>query len=81
MKKELFGQIALRAGFINERDLSTALRQQKQIVAQGGKHRLIGLLMVEMGLLGTDQFISLLKELQLDATLHSQPLKPASFGD
>jgi hypothetical protein len=80
-KKELFGELAMKAGFVTQRKLDAALRRQKEIVAQGGQHKLIGLIMVEMGLLSTDQFIALLKETQLDATLHSQPHKAPSFGD
>lgn len=80
-QKELFGQLALRAGFVTERQLQKALQRQKEIVAQGGPHKLIGLLMVEMGYLSTAQLIALLKEAQLDTTLHSHPRKAASFGD
>ena len=80
-KKELFGELAMKAGFVTQRKLDAALRRQKEIVAKGGQHKLIGLIMVEMGLLSTDQFIALLKEAQLDATLHSQPHKAPSFGD
>lgn len=80
-KREPFGQIAVRAGYVSDHALQTALRRQKEIIAQGGKHKLIGLLMLEMGLLSTDQLIALLREAQLDATLHSHPHKAPSFGD
>ena len=80
-KKELFGELAVKAGFVTRRDIEAALRRQKEIVAQGGQPKLLGLILVEMGLLGNDQFIALLKEAKLDATLHGHPQKPHSFGD
>ena len=80
-KKELFGELAVKAGFITRRDLEAALQKQKEIVAKGEQHKLLGLILVEMGLLGNDQFIALLKEAQLDATLHAHPHKAANFGD
>ena len=80
-KKELFGEMAIRLGFITPRDLESALRRQKELAARSGKHRLLGLVLVEMGLLGNDQFIALLREAELDTTLHAQPQKPVSFGD
>jgi len=80
-KQGLFGEMAVRLGFVSRRQLEAALRRQKEIAAQGGQEKLLGLVMMEMGLLSNDQFIALLKESQLDATLHQHPLKPASFGD
>jgi hypothetical protein len=80
-KKELFGQLAVREGFVTEHKLQEALRRQKETVVRDGKHKLIGLLMLEMGLLSNDQLIALLKEAQLDTTLHSHPHKAPSFGD
>ena len=80
-KKELFGEMAVRRGFVAKRDVDLALHRQKEIVVQGGKHKLIGLLMVEMGLLSTVQLITLLKDAQLDATLHPHPPRASNFGD
>ena len=62
--RELFGQIALRKGFITEEQLQAALARQKQIVANGEKHRLIGLVMLELGTLSNAQLIEILKYIE-----------------
>ncbi len=71
--RELLGQMAIRRGFITKPQLETALRKQKQLAASGRPHRLIGLILVEMGLIGTDQLIALLQEAQHNAHQHARP--------
>ena len=62
--RELFGQLAIRKGYITPEQRDQALARQKQIVAEGAKHKLIGLLMVEMGFLTNAQLISILKYIE-----------------
>ena len=62
--RELFGQLAIRKGYITPEQLDQALARQKQIVAEGAKHKLIGLLMVEMGFLTNGQLIAILKNIE-----------------
>lgn len=59
-----FGGIAVKKGFIEEPQLRAALARQKQIVEEGGKHEMLGLVMLEMGLLSNAQFIEILKYLE-----------------
>ncbi len=63
-KRELFGQIALKKGFLTEEQLEQALERQKQIAAAGEKHKLLGLVMVELNLLSNAQLIEILKYIE-----------------
>ena len=63
-KKKRFGEVAVRAGFVTTGDVTSALSRQKEIAANGGKHKLIGIIMLEMGLLDNAQLIHVLKELE-----------------
>ncbi|MEM7168053.1 MAG: UDP-glucose 4-epimerase GalE [Planctomycetota bacterium] len=58
---ELFGDIAVRLGFVNESDVDRALERQGQERDQGNPHKLIGMHMLEMGILSTSQLIDILK--------------------
>ncbi len=56
-----FGQIAIMLGFVDEEQLDEALREQKAIVERGGRHKLLGLVMLEMGMIDNAQLIEVLK--------------------
>jgi hypothetical protein len=62
-QKVTFGQVAVRKGFASRKQVDEALRIQRALHEQTGKHKLIGLVMLEMGILGTTELISVLKEL------------------
>ena len=64
LPRELFGQIVLRKGFISEDQLDAALARQKQIVENGEKHKLLGLVMIELDYLSNSQLIEILKYLE-----------------
>ena len=61
---EFFGQVAVRKGFVNAHHVEEALARQKEITAQGHPHRLIGMIMLEMGVLGTTELIEILRDLR-----------------
>lgn len=63
-KKRRFGEIAVRAGFISEDDVHKALARQKEIASNGGNHKLMGIIMLELGLLSNAQLIHVLKEIE-----------------
>jgi len=63
-QKEKVGEIAVRLGFITPEEVHKALRRQQEIEKTEGKRRLLGLVMVEQGLLSTTQLIEVLKELE-----------------
>ncbi len=58
---ELFGDIAVRLGFVTSFDVVRALERQKREMEEGNQHKLIGMHMLEMGLLSTSQLIEILK--------------------
>ncbi len=62
-KRISFGQLAVRKGYASQRQVHEALDIQRSLVEQTGKRKLIGLVMLEMGVLGTTELIDVLKEL------------------
>jgi hypothetical protein len=60
-KRMKFGQIAIMLGFIDEDQLDEALREQRAITERGDKHKLLGLVMLESGMIGNEQLIKVLK--------------------
>jgi len=58
---EPFGQRALRLGFLSSEDRDRALAEQRRRDAAGQPHQLIGMIMVETGLLTTTQLLAVLK--------------------
>ncbi len=60
MKPEPFGQITIRMGFSTPAQVQAALDVQ-QSLRQTGKPRLIGMIMLEMGMISSEQLIEVLK--------------------
>ena len=58
-----FGQLAVRKGYASSEEVDEALRIQRSLNEQTGKHKPIGLIMLEMGVLGTTELIDVLKEM------------------
>lgn len=63
-KRELFGEIAIRLGFVKLKDVQTALKTQESEREKSKDPRLIGLIMLDMGVLGTTELIAVLKEIE-----------------
>lgn len=63
--KERFGQVAVRRGYVSERQVTDALDQQRALAQGGVPHKLIGMIMLEMGALGTTELIEVLRELNV----------------
>ncbi len=61
--RELFGEIAVRLGFATKADVDRALAHQRAMDEKGEKRKLIGLVMLESGVLDTTQLIVILKEM------------------
>jgi len=70
-RKERVGDIAVRLGFATRDDIKLALKRQREIERTEGARRLLGLVMVEMGLLSTEQLIIVLQELKRGKSAHS----------
>lgn len=67
-----FGDLAVAKGFCTAKDVAKALKLQDEQDERGERHRLLGILMIQEGILSTAQLIEMLKELQPAA-----PAKPA----
>ncbi len=63
---ELFGEMAVKLGFATEADIKQALKIQQHDITNGRPHRLIGLVMLEEGMIDNAQLIELLKYYEHD---------------
>lgn len=63
--RERFGQVAVRKGYVSERQVIEALSRQRDLGQGGAPHKLIGMIMLEMGALGTTELIEVLRELNV----------------
>jgi hypothetical protein len=71
--REPFGQVAVRKGFVTQVQVTEALARQKSIAEGGTAHKLIGMIMLEMGSLGTTELIDVLRE--LNSPVPPRPLR------
>lgn len=62
--RELFGEVAVRLGFVKPKDVQVALKIQEAERSARKKHRLIGLIMLDRGILDNTQLIAVLKEIE-----------------
>jgi hypothetical protein len=63
-----FGEAALDAGYIQSGALEKALVVQKDRDQQGGSHKLLGIILLEMGAISSDQLIEILKKMNASAS-------------
>ena len=61
IKVEQFGQIAKRMGFVVEPQIQAALDVQNAMVKAGKKRTLMGMIMLETGMISSEQLIDILK--------------------
>ena len=61
--REPFGQVAIRKGYATQLQVAEALTRQQTIAGSGAAHKLIGMIMLEMGSLGTTELIDVLRDL------------------
>lgn len=57
----LFGEVAIRLGFVRPADVERALRLQQEEVDAGKPHRLLGIVMLQEGMLTGAQLIEILR--------------------
>ena len=65
-QKDLFGQVAVRRGFVDEQQVRRAINTQRD--RSNGIPRLLGLVMLEEGMISTGQLIEVLREVRLITT-------------
>ncbi len=68
-----FGEAALAAGYIHGDALEKALAVQKQRDQQGESHKLLGIILLEMGAISSDQLIEVLKKMNNSASQRMAP--------
>ncbi|HUW56210.1 MAG TPA: hypothetical protein VMZ92_06210 [Planctomycetota bacterium] len=56
-----FGQVAIQMGFVTESQVQAALEIQASMEKTRKERRLLGMIMLEMGMISTDQLIDVLK--------------------
>ena len=56
-----FGAVAIRKGFITHEQLQAALDEQQKVSQEEGKWKLLGIVMLEMGVLDNNQLIEILR--------------------
>ncbi len=61
---QLFGEAAVRKGYVTPQQVEEALARQKELAANGHPHKLIGMILLESGALGTTELIEVLRDLQ-----------------
>lgn len=59
-----FGDYTIALGFCTSDDVNRAVKIQKDLVARGYPHMLLGLVMVRYGIIDAGQLIDVLKTLQ-----------------
>lgn len=61
---EPFGEMAVQLGFCTAKDVREALNKQHRLRQEDGVEKLIGVIMMEEGLLTSEQVISILRMLE-----------------
>lgn len=59
-----FGDLAIELGFLTEAQLATALAEQRGRVERGESHKMLGLLLLQSGVIDTTQLIGILRAYQ-----------------
>jgi len=57
----LFGEVALKLGFVRREDIERALRKQQEDVAAGRPHRLLGIVMLQENMITSAQLLEILR--------------------
>lgn len=68
---ELFGVIAQRKQYVSLEDVERALAVQRDLGDQGQRHKLLGIIMLELGMLSSTQLLDILQEMEKDQKLYT----------
>ncbi len=64
MDEELFGRIAIERAYIISDDLERALQIQRDIQEQRNTRKLLGIIMLESGMISSDQLLEILRHIE-----------------
>lgn len=63
-----FGDLAVKLGFVSEEDVKRVLQEQDRLKRSGRGHKMMGLCMVEMGMISTTDLVEILRQYEKDGT-------------
>ena len=63
MGRDMLGAIAQRKGYVTSEDVKRALQVQQDIRKRGDPHKLLGIIMLELGMLSSTQLLDILQEI------------------
>ena len=77
-----FGQVAIQMGFVTESQVQAALEIQESMEKTRKERRLLGMIMLEMGMISTEQLIDILRYYETlgHAEGASEQADPAASG-
>lgn len=61
---ELFGVIAQRKQYVSGEEVEKALAIQRRLAVEGKTHKLLGIIMLELGMLSSCQLLDILQEME-----------------
>jgi hypothetical protein len=67
-RRALFGELCLGKGFIDNKALDKALTLQRARDTKGESHKLLGIILLEMGAISSEQLIDILKHMNTSAS-------------
>jgi hypothetical protein len=62
-RRSRFGEVALQAGYIQAMELEKALLVQRERDQHGESHKLLGIILLDMGAISSEQLIEILKKM------------------
>lgn len=82
-EKRLFGEIAIQKGLVSVAQVKQALEIQREMRKSGEGHKLIGVLLVELGYLKPEQVVEVLEAYDAEraAEYRSRPPKDETAAD
>jgi hypothetical protein len=66
--KRMFGEMAVRKGYCSQEDIDEALEKQAEMEDHEQHHKMLGLILLQEGMIDNTQFIDLLMD--LDKIVH-----------
>jgi len=66
--KKMFGEMAVRKGYCSQEDVDVALEKQAEMEDHEQHHKMLGLILLQEGMIDNTQFIDLLMD--LDKIVH-----------
>jgi len=68
VESDRFGERAVKLGLCDENDVLAAVENQRQLAAKHKPHKLIGLVLLEMGVIDNNQLIRILRTYETNNT-------------